>query len=248
MFLNLPILKSADLKITYLSASGESVLIETPQAEKILVNLSGNSSDVENIILPFLYKKGILSLEGLVLTDRKENENKISELLKEIKVKQIWTDIDSLPTSNKPYYRETRVSDIHELNQLFGQVKVFSIYPDKNSEGGTEAESPHLIVSYEKFKLLMGERFLPESTVLKLQPDVVSLDPQGDKASNIRQLALNNGIRGLIISSYAKFTFPVSLKNKVFQTSRLGAVTVKVNSKKFEVRSVLGKNRITCSF
>jgi len=247
LFLNLQILKSSELKITYLSASGEAVLIETPEDEKILVNLSDNSSEVEKIILPFLYKKGITRLDGLILTDKKEEEKKVSEFLSEIKVKEVWMDMDSVPISRKLDGPEIRIRNLQELNQLFGKVKVFSIYPDKNSEGGTEVESPLLIVSYGKFKLLVSERFLPESTVFELQPDVVSFNPQGANTSNIEHLALNSGIGELIISGYNKFNFSQSFENKVFQTSRCGAVIIKVNSKKFDISTVLGKRKITCS-
>jgi len=244
LFFNLHILKSAELKITYLSASGESVLIETPQDEKILVNLSDNSSDVEKIILPFLYKKGITKLDGLILTERKEDEKKVSELLSEIKVKEVWMNMDSVPISRKLDGPETRIRNLQELNQLFGKVKVFSIYPDKNSEGGTEVESPLLIVSYGKFMLLVSERFLPESTVFELQPDVVSFNPQGANTSDLEHIALNSGMRGLIISGYNKFNFPESFENQVFQTSRYGAVIIKVNSKRFEVSTVLEGKKI----
>ena len=247
LFLNLQILKSSELKITYLSASGEAVLIETPQDEKILVNLSDNSSDVEKIILPFLYKKGITRLNGLILTDKKEEEKKVSELLSEIKVKEVWMDLDSLSISGKPYGPETHLLDLRELNQLLGKVKVFSIYPDKNSEGGTEGESPLLIVSYGKFKLLMSEGFLPESTVFELQPDVASFNTQGANIINIEHLAPNSEAQELIISGYNKFNFAGNLKNEVLQTSRCGAVIIKVNSKRFEVSTVLEGKKITGS-
>jgi len=247
LFLNLQILRPSELKITYLSASGEAVLIETPEDEKILVNLSDNSSDVEKILLPFLYKKGITRLDGLILTDKKEEEKRVSEFLSEIKVKEVWMDLDSFPNPGKSYSPESQTRDLRELNQFFGKVKVFSIYPDKNSEGGTEVESPLLIVSYGKFRLLVSERFLPESTVLELQPDMVSFNLQGANISNIEHLALNSGMWGLIISGYNKFYFPESFENKVFQTSRLGAVTIKVKNKKFEISTVLGKRKITRS-
>ena len=247
LFLNLQILKSSELKITYLSASGEAVLIETPQGEKILVNLSDNSSDVEKIILPFLYKKGITRLNSLILTDKKEDEKKLSELLSEIKVKEVWMDLDSFSISGKSYSTEINMQDLRELNQLFGKVKVFSIYPDKNSEGGTEGESPLLIVSYGNFMLLMSEGLLPESTFFELQPDVASFNTQGANTSNIEHLALNSGAQELIISGYNKFNFAVNLKNEVFQISRCGAVIIKVNNKMFEVSTVLEGKKIAGS-
>jgi beta-lactamase superfamily II metal-dependent hydrolase len=79
--------RSSELKITYLSASGEAVLVEAPQSKRVLINLSEEPQEVERIILPFLYKKGINQLEGLILTDEKWLEEKVSELLGEIKVK-----------------------------------------------------------------------------------------------------------------------------------------------------------------
>lgn len=245
LFLNLQILKSSELKITYLSASGEAVLIETPEDKKILVNLSDNSSDAEKIILPFLYKKGITRLDGLILTDKMEEEKKVAELLSEIKVKEVWMDLDTFSISGKPYSTEINMRDLRELNQFFGKVKVFSIYPDKNSEGGTEGESPLLIVSYGKFKLLLSEGFLPERAFFELQPDVASFNTQGANTSNIEHLALNSGAQELIISGYNKFSFAGNLKNEVFQTSRCGAVVIKVNSKRFEVSTVLEGKKIT---
>jgi len=240
-------LKTPELKITYLSASGESILIETPENEKILVNLSENSSDLEQIILPFLYKRGITSLDELILTDKKGQDEELTELLNEIEVKEVWMDLDSLPISGKKYSQKTDLRNLRELDLLLGKVKVFSVYPDKNSEGGTEVESPLLIVSYGRFRLLLSEGFLPESTFSALQPDVVSFNLQGANTDDIKRLSSDGGIKALVISGYARLNLSSALADKVLQTSRLGAVILKVDSKKLEITTVLKKRKITCS-
>jgi hypothetical protein len=212
-----------------------------------LVNLSDNSSDVEKVILPFLYRNGITRLNSLILSDGKAEDRKLSELLSEIKVKEVWMDIDSASISQKPFNHETRLRDLRELNQLLGRVKVFSIYPDRKTEGGTEVESPLLVVSYEKFKLLLSYDFLPESTIFELRPNLISLSPQGANASNIEHLALNRGVKSLVISGHDRINPSDSLEDRVLRTSRLGAVIIKVDSKKFEISSVLGGRKINQS-
>ncbi len=247
LLFNHPILQTDELKITFLSASGETALIETPQDEKILINLSDNPSDVEKIILPFLYKKGIARLDELILTDEKEDEKKIEELLSEIQVKQVWGDMDGFSISKKPFPSKTQLLRLRKLNQLWGKVKVFSIYPDKNPEGGTEVESPLLMVSYGKFKLLLSRRSSPGNIILESQPMLVGVDPQGADAGSIEQFAGSGEVLALIVSGYDKLKLPDNLENKVFQTSRCGAVTIKVNAKRFEVSTMLEGKKLTAS-
>lgn len=237
--------RSSELKITYLSAKGEAVLVEAPQSKKVLINLSEDPQEVEGIILPFLYKKGINQLDGLILTDEKRLEEKLSELLREIKVKEIWVVEEGGSVLKKLYGAKVEIRDLKELNQVWSRVKVFSIYPDKKSGRGMFEHSPPLMLSYGKFKLLLAEGSFPESLAIRLKPDIISFNPQGEDLDWICRFVLNEKISfSSIISGYKALDFFKVKQKKIFETSRLGAVVIEVDKAKYLIRAVLRKEKL----
>jgi competence protein ComEC len=240
--------RTSELKITYLSAGGEAVLVEIPHGEKILINLAENPWEVERIILPFLYSKGITELDGLILTDEKGLEKKLPELLREIKISQLWVGKESSSILKMSYSNLTEVKSLEELNQTWSEVKVFSIYPDKNSGREGDEKSPLLMLSYGEFKLLLTENFLPGNFAMELKPDIVSFNPQGENLDRLEDFILNEGqAKGFILSGYKKLKDLKVKRGKVFQTSRAGAVLIKADKEKFQIRTVLGKRRLSQS-
>lgn len=244
LIFNLHNLRQSELQITYLSAGGESVFVEAPQGKNILINLAEKPWEVERIILPFLYRKGITKLDGLIITDTRELEEKVSELLREIKVKEIWLNRESGATLKELYGSEVKFIDLEELDQLWSKVKVFSVYPDKKLSKGCLASAPLLMLHYGDFKLLLAENYVPESLACEFQPDIVSFNPQGENVNWINDYILSEKQSvGFIISSYRKLKFFRTKWNMIFRTSRLGAVTIEIGRRKFQIRSVLGKVR-----
>jgi len=250
LIFNLPSHKSSELRITYLSAAAEAVFVEVPQGKKILINLAEKPWEVERIILPFLYKKGITKLDVLILTDERELEGKLSELLREVKVKEIWVNRERGSSLKELYGSKVQIKDLEEFNQFWSKVKIFSIYPDKKSERGTVEKGPFLMLSYGKFKLLLAENSLSESLVLELKPDIVSFNPQEENLDRInRFISGEQQTAGFIISGYKKLKFFRTNKwKKIFQTSRLGAVTIEIDRKRFQIRAFLGKRRLIHNF
>jgi competence protein ComEC len=236
--------RSSELKITYLSASGEAVLVEAPQSKKVLINLSEDPQEVEGIILPFLYKKGINQLDGLILTDEKRLEEKLSELLREIKVKEIWVVEDGSPVLKKLYGAKVEIRDLKELNQVWSRVKVFSIYPDKKFERGIFEHNPPLMLSYGKFKLLLAEGSFPESLAIKLKPDIVSFNLQGEDSGWIGHYLNEKNDLKLIISGYKRLNFFKADLKEIFETSKLGAVVIEVNEAKYQIKTALRKEKL----
>ncbi|MCJ7498098.1 MAG: ComEC/Rec2 family competence protein [candidate division Zixibacteria bacterium] len=237
--------RSSELRITYLSASGEAVLIEAPQTKRVLINLAEEPQEVERIILPFLYKKGINQLDGLILTDEKRLEEKLSELSGEIKVKEIWVVEDGVTILKKLYGAKVEIRDLKELNQFWSRVKVFSIYPDKKSGRGTFEHSLPLMLSYGKFKLLLAEGSFPESLAIKLKPDIISFNPQGEDLSWIYRFVLNEKFAfSSIISGYKALDYFKVEQKKIFETSRRGAVVIEVDRAKYQIRAVLRKEKL----
>jgi competence protein ComEC len=237
--------RSSELKITYLSASGEAVLVEAPQGKRVLINLAGEPQEVERIILPFLYKKGINRLDGLILTDGKRLEEKLSELSGEIKVKKIWVVGEGVPVLKKLYGNKVKIRDLKELNQLWSKVKVFSNYPDKKFERGIFEQSPPLVLSYGKFKLLLAEGPFPESLAIKLRPDIIGFNPHEDDLDWIYRFVLNEKTTfSSIISGYKALDFFKAEQNKIFETSRVGAVVIEIDRAKYQIRAVRKKGKL----
>jgi hypothetical protein len=240
--------RTSALKITYLSTGGEAVLVETSPTEKILINLAGDPREVERIILPFLYSRGITKLDALILTDGKKLEEKLSELLREIKVKEIWVEKEKCSTFEGLYGPEIKFKCLEELKCTWSKVKVFSIYPDKNFGRGTEGENPLLMVSYGRFKLLLAENLLPESLAREQRPDIVSFNPREENLNWIRNYILcQEQVKGFVISGYKAIKYSKAKRDKVFQTSRAGAVSIEADKKRFRIKTVLEKRKLSQS-
>ncbi len=245
---NLMTHRTAELRITYLATGGEAVLVETPTAEKILINLAEAPWEVERVILPFLYSRGIAKLDALILTDGKKLEEKLSELLREIKVKEIWVQRERRAILEGLYSPEIKFRCLEELKCTWSKVKVFSVYPDKNSGRGTEEESPLLMVSYDSFRLLLAENFLPENSIREQRPDIVSFNPQGENLNWIRNYILcQEQVKGFVISDQERIRYLKDKWDKVFQTSRAGAVSIEVDKKRFQIKTVLEKRKLSQS-
>ena len=240
--------RSSELKITYLSAKGEAVLVEAPQSKKVLINLSEDPQEVEGIILPFLYKKGINQLDGLILTDEKRLEEKLSELLREIKVKEIWVVEEGSPVLKKLYGAKVEIRDLKELNQVWSRVKVFSIYPDKKSGKGTFEHNPPLMLSYGKFRLLLAEGSFPDSLTIRLKPDIVSFNLQGEDSGWIGHYLNEKNDLKLIISGYERLNFFKADLKEIFETSKLGAVVIEVSEAKYQINTALRKEKLIGKF
>ena len=240
--------RSSELKITYLSAKGEAVLVEAPQSKKVLINLSEDPQEVEGIILPFLYKKGINQLDGLILTDEKRLEEKLSELLREIKVKEIWVVEEGGSVLKKLYGAKVEIRDLKELNQVWSRVKVFSIYPDKKSGKGTFEHSPPLMLSYGKFRLLLAEGSFPDSLTIRLKPDIVSFNLQGEDSGWIGHYLNEKNDLKLIISGYMRLNFFKADLKEIFETSKLGAVVIEVSEAKYQINTALRKEKLIGKF
>jgi competence protein ComEC len=131
---------SKDLRITFIDVGqGESILVEFPGKEKMLIDgggFPGSSFDIgEKIVSPFLWKKGIKNIHYLVLTHgHPDHLNGLVSISKNFKVGELW---EAFSPQNNETYLELKKA----LSAKIPQKKVF--YGYRSQPGGAIVEVVH---------------------------------------------------------------------------------------------------------
>ncbi len=98
---------SKDLKVTFIDVGqGDSILVEFPGQKKMLIDGGGffaGSFDVgERVLSPFLWKKGIKTIDYLVLTHpHPDHLNGLISVARNFRVREFWESLS--PTENNSY-------------------------------------------------------------------------------------------------------------------------------------------------
>ncbi len=116
------------LRVTFIDVGqGDSALVEFPGRKKMLIDGGGSnygSFDVgENIVSPFLWRKGIKKIDYLVSTHpHPDHMAGLAAVLENFKIKEFW---EALSYPEDPYYAqvmETLPQDIYKRKLLQGDV------------------------------------------------------------------------------------------------------------------------------
>jgi hypothetical protein len=92
---------------------------------------------------------------------------------------------------------------------------------------------------------LLAEGSFPESLAIRLEPDIISFNPQGEDLDWINRFVLNEKFAfGSIISGYKALDYFKVEQKKIFETSRGGAVVIEVDRAKYQIRAVLRKEKL----
>ncbi len=168
---------SRNLKLTFIDVGqGESTLVEFPGTKKMLIDGGGfpeGTFDVgENVVSPFLWRKGIKKIDYLVLTHaHPDHLNGLKAVSRNFKVQEFWEAFS--PTENEDYTEFKRI-----LSKSTATKRLF--------RGDTHQERN---VKIEVLHPERGEFFVPsirndDSLVLKLSYGQTSFLMTGDIGIN----------------------------------------------------------------
>ncbi len=237
-----------ELEITFLDVGkGQSILIELPTKKSILVDTGAKykSSDAgERVIVPYLIKKNIKSIDLLVLTSESSRFNGgLESVLREVRINEavILDSSESWLTLFAGHNVPHRV--IQADLDLNHNVKIFAGLPDKKKKGCI------LTLEHRDFRaLLMGA--YPGRSMLNLlrgrEFHLVSTTLDYTKEDEFKQMRDLVQPRLIILTNYENPWDELDLKKlglqiPLFWSKDKGAMRVNVKEDDFELNWILGK-------
>ncbi len=177
--------KSKNLKLTFIDVGqGESILVEFPGKRKMLIDGGGfpeGTFDIgENVVSPFLWKKGLKKIDYLVLTHaHPDHLNGLKAVSKNFKIGEYWEA-----------YSPTEVEAYTEFKSLLG-----SFIPIKRLFRGDSYQQKKVII--EVLHPESGKTYVPtvhndHSLVLRLLYGQTSILLPGDIGTDAENKILEN--------------------------------------------------------
>jgi competence protein ComEC len=204
-----PACSSRALRLTFLDVGqGDSILVEFPGRKKMLIDGGGSPDDRfdvgEHVVSPFLWKKGIKTLDYLVLTHaHPDHLNGLKAVARNFKIIHFW---ESFSPGSLPAYEELRRS----LTSAVIKTRIFRGFSHREGEVLIEALQPEEEAPYERevsndaslvLRLSAGtSSFLLASDIgVKAEADII------ERAGVIRSEVLKSPHHGSRFSSSAAF-------------------------------------------
>jgi competence protein ComEC len=161
---------SKNLKLTFIDVGqGESILVEFPGHKKMLIDGGGypqGTFDVgEQVVSPFLWKKGIKRIDYLVLTHaHPDHLNGLRAVARNFKIGEYWETFS--PLESEPYteFKESLSSSVSRKRLFRGhsqqekKVKIDVLYPEKGEPYVQTISNDHSLVlrlSYNQISFLL---------------------------------------------------------------------------------------------
>jgi competence protein ComEC len=145
---------------------GDSIFVNTPENKHILIDTGPNGSftPAKSIILPYLRKRGLSSLDALVLTHPdSDHTGGTLDIIKNIQVKNLLTNdavnntriYEKIETEIKKNYIPKRILKDGEVINLDPSVLIRVIRPDNIDLKSHNEDSLILYIIYNKFSTLL---------------------------------------------------------------------------------------------
>jgi competence protein ComEC len=149
---------SRTLKLTFLDVGqGDSILVEFPGRKKMLVDGGGvpdDSFDIgENVVSPFLWRKGIKKIDYLVLTHaHPDHMNGLKAVARNFKISQYWevfsppqsASYEELRSNLQPSVIKKRI--FRGFRQQEGAVRIEAVHPPEERPYVLEASNDKSLV------------------------------------------------------------------------------------------------------
>jgi len=164
---------SKNLKLTFIDVGqGESILVEFPGHKKMLIDgggLPGGTFDPgENVVSPFLWKKGIKKIDYLVLTHaHPDHLNGLKAVARNFKIGEYWEAFSPLEDDTYAEFKRSLLSSVSRKRLFRG---------DSHQEKKVRIEVLHP----EKGELYVDTIHNDQSLVLRLSYDQISFLLTGD--------------------------------------------------------------------
>jgi competence protein ComEC len=261
---------SKDLKLTFIDVGqGESILIELPGTIKMLIDGGGVPDDTfdigENVVSPFLWRKGIKKIHYLVLTHpHPDHVNGLKAVARNFKIGEFWEGYSVLENETYTHFLNSLGSSIPRKrkfrdNQTTIKNVLFRfIHPPKRDPFVEHVHNDHSLVMQISYGansfLLTGdigkevEQRLVEHYVLLKSHVLKSPHHASDSSSSLRFLkAVAPEIVVISVGKGNRYGLPSSdvlarysdIEAKVYRTDIHGAVEITADKQEISVRTAL---------
>jgi competence protein ComEC len=262
---------SKNLRLTLIDVGqGESILVEFPGHKKMLVDGGGlpeASFDIgENVVSPFLWRKGIKKINYLVLTHAHPDHFKgLKAVAKNFRIGEFW---EAFSPSEDETYKEFKESLPASLlcKRIFrgaslqeGKVRIDVLFPEKADPIVRSADNEQSLVlrlEYDKTSfLLTGDIGAQSETKIlglsgKLKSEVLKSPHHGSSSSSSKDFLERVEPRIAIISvgEGNRYGFPSQevlnryeeMGIKVYRTDIHGAVELRSDGRTISIRTASG--------
>lgn len=263
---------SKTLKVTFIDVGqGDSILVEFPGKKKMLIDgggfFSGNFDLGERVLSPFLWKKGIKTIDYLVLTHpHPDHLNGLISVARNFKVKQFW---ESLSPVENHFYEELQQNlapsilkkRMFRRDSLLINGTTIDILHPKDSRlrlpfSSNENElSMVLRLSYGRTSFLLtgdigleAEQDILENIKL-IKSDILKAPHHGSFSSSSEEFlnAVNPSIIIICVGENNRFNFPnpIILQRykeqgaTLYRTDTHGAIEITSDGQKFSIKTAL---------
>ncbi len=265
---------SKNLRMTFIDVGqGESILVEFPGHKKMLIDgggLPGGSFDIgENVVSPFLWKKGIKKINYLVLTHaHPDHFDGLKSVARNFKIDEFWEAFS--PSEDEAYkkFKESLPASILSKRMFRGNslqegaVRIDFLHPeegDPNVHSVNNEQSLVLRLEYaETAFLLSGDigaeserKILELSTELKSQ--VLKSPHHGSLSSSSKDFLgrVEPRIAVISVGEGNRYGFPdqevlkryEEMDVKVYRTDIQGAVELRSDGRRMSVRTASDNSR-----
>lgn len=263
---------SKNLKLTFIDVGqGESILVEFPGKKKMLIDGGGfpeGRFDVgENVVSPFLWRKGIKKINYVVLTHaHPDHLNGLKAIVRNFKIGEYWEACN--PSGSEAYKDfKARMAPSLPCRRLFRgetvqekEVRIDILHPPQGSPQMLTIDNDDslaLRLSYGQSSfLLSGDIGIEaEREILKHCPEIKSQvlkSPHHGSRSSSSKVFLENTAPQIVIISVGRgnrYGFPdqevleryKEIGVKVYRTDLHGSVEVTSDGRKFVVRTASGR-------
>ncbi|MGD9344344.1 MAG: DNA internalization-related competence protein ComEC/Rec2 [Candidatus Aminicenantes bacterium] len=261
---------SKNLKVTIIDVGqGESILVELPGSQKMLIDGGGVPDDTfdigENVVSPFLWRKGIQKIHYLVLTHpHPDHANGLKAVARNFKIGEFWEGFSVLEDETYARFIRTLPPKTPRKRMFKGQIRTINdvhirfLHPPK--------KEPYVARVHNDFSLVMHLAYGSNSFLLtgdigkevektfveeygRLQSRVFKSPHHGSNSSSSWPFLKKVSPEIIVISvglgnryglpSKDVLTRYSALGAKVYRTDRHGAVEITAGKQEISVRTAL---------
>jgi competence protein ComEC len=261
---------SKNLKLTFIDVGqGESILVEFPGTKKMLIDGGGVHDDTfdigENVVSPFLWKKGIKKIHYLVLTHpHPDHVNGLKAVARNFKIGEFWEGYSVLENETYAHFLDSLDSKVprkrmfREDKMSIKDVHIKLLHPPKGEPFVKRVHNDFSLVivfSYGSNSFLLTgdigkgvERRLVEAQILP-KCQILKSPHHGSNSSSSQEFlkAVSPEIVIISVGRGNRYGLPntdilarYSLNGaQVYRTDKHGAIEITATEQDFSVRTAL---------
>jgi len=261
---------SKNLKVTFIDVGqGDSILVEFPGRKKMLIDgggiFSGSFDIGERVLSPFLWKKGIKTIDYLVLTHpHPDHLNGLISVARNFRVREFWESLS--PTENKSYeelQRNLSLSIVHQRmfrgdSRLINGLVIDILHPNESllqSSSNENDLSMVLRLSYGQTSFLFTGDIEQEAeqnileNMKSIKSDILKSPHHGSLSSSSEEFlsAVFPSVIVICVGENNRFNFPDQkilqrYKEKgadLYRTDTHGAIEISSDGQRFRIKTAL---------